>query len=394
MNRNIQNNIIRLYIIKIAKWFSLIMPIVVLFFQEQGLTMSEIFILKSAYSIGIVAFEIPSGYLADIWGRKKTLLIGSIFITLGFSFYGFSSLFWEFLIAELILGIGQSCISGADSAMLYDTLKSEKKEAQYLKYEGRVTSVGNFAEAFAGIIGGLLATITLRTPYYAQIFVAALAIPASLTLVEPNVKRKISGGWKDIMSVLHKTLIVNSRLRNFIFFSSIVGTATLSFAWFIQPFLIEIEMPVGLFGVTWTILNLTVGIASVLAFRIERNLSERNATALLFSLIAIGFIATGLTMSYFSLFIIFSTYLVRGIASPVLKDYIHSMIESDVRATILSLRDMFIRIIFAFIGPVFGWIIDTYGLKNGFYFAGVFFLFSGAVLHYFLYRHNTTCKPS
>jgi MFS family permease len=371
------------------------MPIVVLFFQENGLTMTEIFWLKSVYSIGIVAFEIPSGYFADIWGRKKTLIVGTLLTTFGFSIYGFSSGFWQFLIAELVLGIGQSFISGADSALLYDSLKIEKKENEYTKYEGRVISVGNFSEAIAGVLGGLLAAISLRTPFIAQAIVSAVAIPAALTLIEPpsKIKDRITG-LKDIFNVLSFTLIENSRLRNFILFSSLIGAATLTFAWFIQPFLIEIKMPLPFFGVTWTILNLTVGFASIFGHRIEKIFNEKQTTGFIYISMAAGFVLTGLWISYYMLILVFFLYIIRGIATPVLKDYIHILINSDIRATVLSLRDMFIRIIFAMTGPVWGWVIDHHGLKSGFIIAGIFFFISGSILYYFSYYSKSSSKPS
>ena len=116
--RSLQSNIIKLYLIKIAKWFMLFMPIIVLFYQDNGLEMQDIFTLKAVYSIAIVLLEIPSGYLADVLGRKKTLIIGAFLGFFGFVIYDFSFGFWGFLIAELTLGLGQSLISGADSALL------------------------------------------------------------------------------------------------------------------------------------------------------------------------------------------------------------------------------------------------------------------------------------
>jgi sugar phosphate permease len=76
---------------------------------------------------------------------------------------------------------------------------------------------------------------------------------------------------------------------------------------------------------------------------------------------------------------------VVAVATPVLKDYINYLIESEVRATVLSLRNMFIRINFAIIGPILGWFTDHYSLKTGLLIAGIFFLLSGAVLFYFTY---------
>ena len=152
-----RHNILALYIIKVSKWFSLVMPIIVLFYEKHGLGMQEVFILKSVYSVAAVALEIPSGYLADVWGRRKCLIAGCMLFFLGYLCYSFTSTFAAFVCAELLLGIGQTLVNGADSALLYDTTLHFGKEDQYLRYEGRITMIGNFAEAIAGVFGGLWA---------------------------------------------------------------------------------------------------------------------------------------------------------------------------------------------------------------------------------------------
>ena len=165
---SLKKNIIALYLIKVSKWFTLVMPIIVLFYKECGLDLADIFILKSVYSIAMVSLEIPTGYLADVWGRRNCLIAGCIFCFLGFTNYSISDTFTAFFLSEILLGFGQSLVSGADSALLYDTMLHYKKEDEYLKYEGRVTMVGNFSEAFAGIFSGLLAVYSLRLPFYVQ----------------------------------------------------------------------------------------------------------------------------------------------------------------------------------------------------------------------------------
>lgn len=395
MNRQMKFNIYRLYVIKTAKWFSLITPFIVIFLTDTGLSMSQIFLLKSVYSIGMLSIEIPSGYFGDVWGRKKTLIIGTLLTTVGYGIYSGSFVFWQFMVAELILGIGQSFISGTDSAMLYDSLKSTNDEKNYLKYEGRVTSVGNFSEAIAGVLGGLLAGISLRFPFICQTALSALAIPAAFTLVEPklNLEKRVAG-LKDILKVIKFAIVDYKQLRYFILFSSLIGTATLTYAWLLQPFLIEAKLPLVLFGVVWTALNLTVGTLSILAHRIEKRYTRQQITGAIFILIALGFLLSSIRISLWALPIVFGFYLVRGVATPVLKDYINVLIDSDVRATVLSLRNMFIRIIFAVIGPVLGWIIDRYSLKTSLVVGGLFFLLSGTILYYFTYFHKSSTKPS
>ena len=95
---NLHPNIIRLYLIKIAKWFMLYMPYVVPFYTENGLDIQQVMILQAVYSISIVALEIPSGYFADVIGRRRTLILGTILGAAGFSIYSFSYGFLGFLL--------------------------------------------------------------------------------------------------------------------------------------------------------------------------------------------------------------------------------------------------------------------------------------------------------
>jgi MFS family permease len=366
-------NTIQLYLIKIAKWFNLIMPIVVLFYQENGLSMSQIFILKSVYSIAMVATELPSGYLADVWGCRKTILFGAILGTLGILIYSFSSDFYSFVFAEIVLGIGFSFISGADSAMLYDSLKAENRENEYIKYEGRITSGGNFAEALAGVAGGLLASISLRTPYYFQIVVAAIAIPAAYFLKEPqHTLERTHLKMMEIISIV-KLTYRQPEMRSAILISSFTGAATLTYAWFVQPYFQKAGVPVSVFGILWTLLNLSAGVFSMFSYRIERFLGKRNSLLFIVIFISLGFILTSLEISLVGIAILFGFYMVRGLATPVLKDYINQYTDSKVRATILSVRNLEIRIIFAAVGPVLGYLTDTFSLQTALMVTGIIY---------------------
>jgi MFS family permease len=371
--KNLPSNALQLYLIKIAKWFNLVMPIVVLFYQENGLSMSQIFILKSIYSIAMVATELPSGYLADVWGCRKTLLFGAVMGTIGIVIYSISDSFYSFVLAEITLGVGFSFVSGADSAMLYDSLKAENREDEYIKHEGRITSSGNFAEALAGVAGGLLATISLRTPYYFQIFVAAIAIPAAYFLKEPqHALERTHLKMKEIISIV-KLTYRQPQMRSAILISSFTGAATLTYAWFVQPYFQEAGVPVSVFGILWTMLNLTAGIFSMYAYRIENLLGQRFTLLMIVVFISLGFLLTSIEISLAGIAILFGFYMVRGVATPVLKDQINQFTDSKVRATILSIRNFEIRIIFAAIGPGLGYLTDNFSLQTALFVSGIIY---------------------
>ncbi len=339
----------------------LTMPILMLFYKDMGFSDRESFQLKAFYSIAIVIFEIPSGYVADVLGRRKTLIIGSILGTLGFLVYATTSGFYWFLIAEVILGIGQSFVSGADSAIMYDSLKQAGREKEYVKYEGRNFTVGNYSEALAGIIGGTLAAINMRYPFIFQTAIAFMAVPASFMLIEPirtGVRKK--PGIKDILSVVWYATVKNAKLRYNLLYSSILGTATLTMAWIYQLYLNDLGFSEYAIGTTHTVLNLIVGTTTLFAYKIEAKLKPKMTIWLTSIIITGSYVLSGFMESAWILVILAVFYFSRGIATPVLKDYINRITSSDIRATVLSIRSLIIRGFFAIIAPFIGYLSDAY----------------------------------
>lgn len=376
MQGDFSRNIIRLYIIKVAKWFMLTMPIIMLFYKDMGLSHQEAFQLKAIYSISIVIFEVPSGYLADILGRKFTLVLGAVLGTLGFLFYSIGGGFWMFLAAEMTLGIGQSFISGSDSAMLFDSLKADGRSHKYLKYEGLNFSIGNYSEALAGLAGGALAEISLHLPFYFQTGIAFLGIPAALTLIEPpRLKKRIRPGFSDILKVIKHALIQNNQLRWNLIYSSIIGTSTLTMAWVYQLKLHEFGFTEIFIGATATGLNLLVGTVTLFSSKLERKMGQKITVLSTSIIITGGFVAAGFTGSALLFLPVLGIfYMARGIATPVLKDYINQITPSDIRATVLSVRSLLIRAIFAVMAPLFGWISDTLSLSEALWILGLVFI--------------------
>ena len=387
---SVKRNLTALYLVKIAKWMNLIMPVIVLFYKSNGLTMKDIFMLQSVYSLTLMTLEIPTGYFADKAGRKTSILIGA---TLGFSgylVYSFSFGFWQFVIAEVILGVSQSLVSGADSAMLYDTLAAAKQNDKYTQLEGRITSIGNFGEAFAGIIGGLLAVSSLRTPFYVQTCVALIALPAALLLKEPPVKlHKIKPGIKEVGKIMYSVLHGDVKLKWNTFFSAITGAATLTMAWFAQPYFGQISLPVSMYGVVWALLNLSVGIAAVYAWRFEKRFGP-SKTVIVFTLsLFSSYLLLTIMPGYSGLIVLLIFYLARGLATPTLRNYINIITTSDVRATVLSVRNFLIRLIFAVTGPLWGWITDKYSLQSAIISAGSIYGIFALISMFFFLKHKT-----
>ena len=374
-----QRNLIALYLVKLSKWFTLVMPIIVLFYEEHKLGLQDVFILKSVYSVAAVALEVPSGYLADVWGRKRCILAGCVLFFGGYLCYSLTSTFAAFLVAEILLGIGQTMINGADSALLYDTTGTHESEKLYLRYEGRITMIGNFAEAVAGIFGGLLAVYSLRYPFYAQAVVAFVGIPAAMALREYAPANKVQSPWEEILRILKYSLVTNKKLCCNIMYSGIIGAATLTMAWFVQPVLMQLETPTEWYGIIWTVLNLTVGVAALYSDRVEQLFGMNKMNILILSVIAGGYVALAYNLTYVGLGILLLFYIFRGFATPILKGYINQMTFSEMRATVLSIRNFVIRLMFAAIAPFIGWLNDMYSLQVALLASAALIFIPGAV---------------
>ena len=364
----LSHNILKLYFLKGVLWFLVAMPIIILFFQDHGLSLTQIMTLQGIYSLSVALFEIPSGYIADLFGRKKTITLSTVFSFTGYLVFSFYGEFYAFAIAQILVGIGGSLMSGSDSALLYDTLIETGDKKAYTKIEGKTYAIGNFSEATAGILGGFLAVTSIYLPIYVQTGILFLSIPIALTLVEPNMHEedKMDRSLSAIFGVVKFAMIENMKLRWLIIYSSAMGIATLSMAWFAQPFFKEINIPLAYFGILWAGLNFSTGLTSFNAHKFD-NSEKGNLLFYLALAMVLSFLFLGLNNSFFGLIFILIIYFLRGVVTPILRNEINENTTSNKRATVLSIRSFIIRISFAFFAPILGYIAENYALANSFY---------------------------
>lgn len=389
MRPTVHSNIYYLYLIKLSKWFMLIMPVVALFYNANGLDEFDIYLLQAIYSFSVACMEIPSGYMADVIGRRKSLILGSILGTIGFILYSLSSSFEHFLVAEIILGFGGSCISGSDSALLYDSLAESGDEHRYLQYECRITSLGNLAETTAAICGGLIAAlISYRAVYAGQALIAAIAIPASILLVEPGrEKLSLRPSMRQIVSICYQSIFVNLKLSSTILLSSVIGTSTLCMAWTCQVYFVDKGLNEITITPIWVVLNLTVALVSAISHTIRERIGPRPAILLIIIYIPFGYILLGATPLLPGLLSLLLFYAVRGYATPILKDLTNQYCASNIRATVLSIRSLIIRTGFSILGPLIGYGSRQYSLSSALMLTGCALLILSSLTGLFLWKN-------
>jgi predicted MFS family arabinose efflux permease len=157
-------------------------------------------------------------------------------------------------------------------------------------------------------------------------------------------------------------------------------------AWFAQPYFLVMGIEDGFyFGLIGAGLNFAVAFTAFYAHRIENAISTKIILISILMSLIICYLFTSQTSSFFGLIALVIFYFTRGIATPILRDYMNRETPSEMRATVMSIRSFIIRLIFASISPFLGYYADTYTLQNALLLSGIlFFILGGFVLIFLL----------
>lgn len=338
-------------------------PMIVIFFLANGLNYTQIFVLEALYGIVIVACELPTGMFADKYGRVKSLVASTVLILLGIIAYARGSSFAGFLLAETLWGVGASFGSGAEEALLYDSLKELRRSKEYKKMMGKAMTIFYGCAIVSALVGGIVAQRDLHLPFYLATAVYIVMLIVSLYFTEPSYHRSALGHIAHITaSVRH--FWKKTKVRWLILYQATTISALLIMFWTIQPYFKLLGIPLSLFGVYFAGFSCMGLLASRYAHRIEAFLGIKKSLFLMGLTLVVGFAVLGLVPALLSTVWFFLMELVWGYSTPVIGDYLNRVVPSHQRATILSIGSLLTRFIFAIFGPLFGKLADTKGIPS------------------------------
>jgi len=363
---NFEKNIYLYYIIVFLKNFALVLPIYTLFYLENGLTLSQIGFLMAIMSIIGLVLEVPSGIFADFYGKKKSIVIGIFFLTAGSFIKAMSISFGNFIIALTIISGARSLISGADNALLYETLKEIKREKEYKKIAGTANSILLISMGLGSLLGGLLSVYGLRTVHYLFVIPLSISFLISFLLKEPTQYKEIIE--KKYFNHLKQGISYSLNHKNikfFIIFSGFVMSMMLVSHNFVQPYMKQIGLPVTSFGAFFFIFLLISSISSKFAHLIEEKIGQKNSLIIIPLILILQFFLMGNFSFYFGFIFIFLGQFAWGFTTPIINHYInHEIKESNKRSTILSINEMSKHILAAIFSPLLGWFADIWTLQT------------------------------
>ncbi|MBD3355089.1 MFS transporter [Candidatus Woesearchaeota archaeon] len=343
-------------------------PIFQLFYLARGMTITQIALIGIVFSIARLTMEVPSGVLADRWGRKKTLFLCQIFLIVDMTILIFSQSFWLFLIASLFSGLWIACYSGTGVAFFYDTLKELKREKEYEKLWGKMymfTATVSFIAAFSA---GFLFDISIILPYIFSVTTAFLSLFVIASFTEPKFHRPAE---EDSIFLHFKNSIKKIVKNQYIGFIVIFG-AILSFSLYYlfvygQIYLKTIGVPIAFFGIIFAFKYVIEGIGGVSANKIKNKFSYRSifTFSLLFT-IAVIFSLSYLN-NYIGVIVFLLSFFIMGMFRIIQRGYIHKRVESHNRATVDSLSSFLIALVAVIFEPIAGKIADIYSIQTSFF---------------------------
>ncbi|MCC7365332.1 MAG: MFS transporter [Dehalococcoidia bacterium] len=376
-------NLRLLYAFWFLREFQLWIPVWIVFLTlEQGFSLTQVTAAEGLFLVGVVLLEVPTGAVADRWGRSRSLGLGAVCLGASILLFAFTTSFSILLASFLLWSVASTLMSGADMALLFDTLKESGHEDQYERLAGRGHALNWAGAGIATLLGGSVAAL-LDTR--ATIFIGAgtclLTALAAFLVSEPaqltrehaeHYFRSIGRAFGDVW---HATDV-----RAVVLLAGAAYAAMESVGYVVQPYLLDRGIEVGtLFSLLQvpTILAGTVG--ALAAARVGGRYGAALALVSI-PLLAAGAFATlavspGLT-AYAALPVI---YLLSASLLPIATGYVNRRVSSERRATVLSNQGMVGSLVLAALAPGLGFVTDTWGLPWAFATSGAMALLALAL---------------
>ncbi len=374
MKRSLHNNIKTIYLIGFFQSFMVVIPVFVPLLQGHGLSMSQVLQTQALFALTIALCEVPSGYIADMWGRRNAILVGSALNALGFFSLLWADSFVDFLLYELILGIGFSLISGADLALLYDTElyladNGVPGGAGAGKSLSRLISIEAAASGIGGIVASVLLFWSLELVVAVQAFTGFLPALLGLTLLEvPRAKGQghaAEGNHSDNAKRIADVLLFGKPVVLWTAFAiAVFGLLAIYVFWIYQKYWELQGVPLNWFGFIWAAFALTVSVSARYSDALEKRLGTRGLLVLIATLPLLGLLGMAFGAGWLGVMFGFAIQFSRGVSMSLFYEALNSRVPGEFRATINSLVNLGIRAIFIVSGPVLGVALDSMGMSN------------------------------
>lgn len=373
-----RNNIGKMYAYHFFTGLHFIAGVLVPFFTDWGgISFSRITLLQAWFVLWVFIFEIPTGALADRFGRKTSVILSSVVVVAGVLVYTSKPHFIVFLAGEFLWALSAALFSGAGGALVYDTLREDGREAESKKVLGRFASFHMFGLLVGAPVGSLIANfIGLREVMLFMIVPVFCALAIALTLGEP-LKRNgpKPQSYRSVLVEGVKYFYSNRAVKIIAFDQVSIVVPIFFLIWVYQLVLKEVGVPVIYFGLVHAGI-VAVEIFCMSNFMFLERIFRSPKRYLLMSAVLPGLGLIVLSLIHWTPLVILLIIFIIGFGLPrdaLLVNYMHKHIDSDKRATVMSSVSMLKGGVEAMLYPLVGLLVD-WSLWYSVFVIGVFVL--------------------
>jgi MFS family permease len=370
LKKNIQRN----YLFTFLYNFNLTSSIWMIYLASKGMTLIELGMLESIFHITSFAMEVPTGAIADIFGRKVSRTLSRVFSVLYFLIILFSDSFFMYACAMGICALSYTMESGAGEALVYDSLKENGNEKYFTKISGYNEVITQGAMFGAYILGGYLSNFNYIYAYTGAIMIGVISILQSLSFKEPLIKSDSrSKNIKDVFKQAFESFRIVKKDKKLLFViifveAFLMFTTTLFF--YLQNYFLSIGYDPLSIGFFMALSSIASAASAFFAHKLEKIFDEKKLFAILSIMSCFSIWAIAFSTVPYVFFIL--TNIADGVLYVVSSNYINKRIPSENRATILSFCSMVFSLYMMVLFPAFGVIGDKFSLKISFIFMGAF----------------------
>lgn len=345
MNKQISTHNIRImFWIRFFGTMNFIAPVLTLFYLERGLEPTHILVLQLFWSGAVLLGEVPGGVVADRFGAKTSFFIGIIIKILSITLLIFAYDPWMFFLFSALNGFSVTFFSGADEALIYESLKEDNDHHRMDRAMGKIQSAGFVSMILAVLVGSYLARDLQNEQFIILIIIGLLFQFVELFLIFLVKSPANSGSYRDnpftqVVSGIKAIRKAPTLLLLFVNFTLVFIAADSVYEAFNQPIFTNAGLPVVMIGVLYAL-------AALLGFFTSQSVgwfTERFSRKFLMSVTG-GLAVLGLFLSAIcgeSLWIVIGSFFIlrlgQSIRGPIYSQLKNDLIPSDIRATTLSL---------------------------------------------------------
>ncbi|MGH8836150.1 MAG: MFS transporter [Actinomycetes bacterium] len=366
---------------------SFIWGINTLFLLDAGLSNLEAFAANAFFTAGMVIFEVPTGVVADTWGRRVSYLLGTITLAgstlLYYLMWQIEAPFWSWAVVSILIGLGFTFFSGAVEAWLVDALRYARYEGALESVLGRGQMIGGVAMLGGSVLGGIIAQATsLGVPFLLRVAVLLLMFAVAFRMMKdlgftPEPPTHPLHATREVLSASIEYGLKNPPVRYVMLAAPFTAGVGVYAFYALQPYLLELYGDPNAYSVAGLAAALLAGMQIVGGYLAPRfrNLFHKRTTMLIVSAVVASVILAllGLTNAFWVALGLVSLWgLIFAADLPIRQAYLNDMIPSKQRATVLSFDSLMGSSGGVVIQPILGRVADVYSYGTSFVIGAAF----------------------